>query len=146
MESQRACVSVFCASLVRPPCDSRPAVRRSSQPSCVSRRSRVCFHSARKEVSRVTATVRKADEDDDSPGTSFYWRRSFCRRNVGDRVCGPPLAYFVPFSFRLPPPSSLLRLFSFASSLVFLPRLVGARPYSNVRSGRMHGGEPNYLS
>lgn len=43
-------------------------------------------------------------------------------------------------------PSLLRSISSCLLSLVFLPRLSGARPYSNVRSG-MHGGgrEPNYL-
>lgn len=86
-----------------------------------------------REVSGVTVTVRKPTKTMTVPARLFTGEGHF----VGETwMAGlrPILAYFVP--------SLLISL----SSLVFLPRLAGARPYSNVRPG-MHGGgrEPNYL-
>lgn len=85
-----------------------------------------------REVSGVTMTVRKPSETMTVPARLFTGEGHFVEETwmAGLR---PTLAYFVPSLPIFPSP-------------VFLPRLVGARPYSNVRSG-MFGGrrEPNYL-
>jgi len=85
-----------------------------------------------REVSGVTVTVRKPTETMTVPARLFTGEGHF----VGETWMAGLRAH-----------PSLLRSISYhLPSLVFLPRLAGARPYSNVRSGMRGGGrEPNYL-